>query len=52
MTVVLSYTAGSSKLFMGVTSIEETDDLIVVSYGSGTEIVPRCRIRELRVSLG
>ena len=51
MTVVLSYTTGGSKLILGVSAIEETDDLLTLSYESGTEIVSKSRVREVRVAL-
>ena len=51
MTVVICYTTGTSKLFMDVSSIENTGDLIQVSYPSGTDIIPKCCVRDIRVAL-
>lgn len=51
MTVVLSYVTGDSRLLLGVSSIEDASDLLVVSYQTGSEVISKSRVREVRVAL-
>ena len=51
MTVLINYAAGGSKLIMSVSSIEDSELFLQVSYESGVEMVAKHHIRDIKVSL-
>ena len=51
MTVLINYTSGVSKLIMDVSSIEDSELFLQLSYESGVETVAKHHIRDIRVSL-
>ena len=51
MTVLINYTAGSSKLILDVQSLEDSEGFLQIGYSSGVEIIPCCRISGICVSI-
>ena len=51
MTVLINYTNGNSKVFMDVTSIEETSWFLLISLEGVANALPINNIRDIKVSL-